>query len=92
MLESREQDLKDLREALVEREEDLAAATERVAELQANQSETHDRLEETLKNIERDNTEKDADLIAANREIEAVSPSSPSRTYHFRLWAIKMGG
>jgi hypothetical protein len=26
-----------------------------------------------LKNIERDNTEKDADLVAANREIEAVS-------------------
>ena len=75
MLEGREQDLKDLREALVEREEDLAAATDRVGELQANQSETHDRLEETLKNIERDNTEKDADLIAANREIEAVSPS-----------------
>jgi len=30
-------------------------------------------LEVTLQNIDRDNAEKDADLIAANREIEAVS-------------------
>lgn len=73
MLEGREQDLKDLRETLLERDEELALSNDRVAELQANQSETHDRLEETLKNIERDNAEKDADLIAANREIEAVS-------------------
>lgn len=72
VLEGREQDLKDLREVLVERDEELGQANERVADLQANQSETHDRLEETLKNIERDNAEKDADLIAANREIEAV--------------------
>lgn len=42
--------------------------------LEAAQAETHDRLEETLKNIERDNQEKEADLIAANREVEEVSP------------------
>ena len=41
-------------------------------ELQAAQGETHDKLEVTLKNIDRDNAEKDADLIAANREIEAL--------------------
>ena len=58
---------------LSEREEELAAATERVLELQAVQSETHDRLEDTMKNIERDNADKDADLIAANREVEEVS-------------------
>jgi chromosome segregation ATPase len=43
-----------------------------VNELQAAQGETHDKLEVTLKNIDRDNAEKDADLIAANREIEAL--------------------
>ena len=47
-------------------------ANDRVAELQSVQNETHDRLEETLKNIERDNDDKDADLIAANREVEEV--------------------
>lgn len=41
-------------------------------ELQAAQDETHDKLEVTLKNIDRDNAEKDADLIAANRETEAL--------------------
>ena len=40
--------------------------------MQAAQGETHDKLEVTLKNIDRDNAEKDADLIAANREIEAL--------------------
>lgn len=73
VLESREQDLKDIRELLIEREEEVAIANERVAELEANQNETHDRLEETLKNIERDNAEKEGDLIAANREVESVS-------------------
>ncbi|KAK4687765.1 hypothetical protein P7C73_g2352, partial [Tremellales sp. Uapishka_1] len=69
-LQDREQDMKDLREALIEREDELAVAKDRVVELQAAQGETHDRLEETLKNIERDNMEKDADLVAANREVE----------------------
>ena len=73
MLESREQDMKEIREALMEREDDLAAAADRIAELQNAQAETHDRLEETLQNIERDNAEKDADLIAANHEVDAVS-------------------
>ncbi|RSH89332.1 hypothetical protein EHS25_002444 [Saitozyma podzolica] len=71
-LEGREQDVKDLREALLEREDELAYANDRVAELQSVQNETHDRLEETLKNIERDNDDKDADLIAANREVEEL--------------------
>jgi hypothetical protein len=57
---------------LLEREDELAYANDRVAELQSVQNETHDRLEETLKNIERDNDDKDADLIAANREVEEV--------------------
>lgn len=43
--------------------------TEQVHALEAAQAETHDRLEDTLKNIERDNAEKEADLIAANREV-----------------------
>jgi len=47
-------------------------AKEKIGELESTLAETHDRLEETLKNIERDNAEKDADLIAANREIEEV--------------------
>jgi len=72
-MEQREQDMKEVREMLLEREDELAVANERIAELQAVQAETHDRLEETLKNIERDNAEKDADLIEANREVEAVS-------------------
>lgn len=54
------------------REDELAGTSDRVAELQAAQGETHDRLEETLKNIERDNAEKEADLVAANLEIEKV--------------------
>jgi chromosome segregation ATPase len=61
-----------LREVLVEKEEQLLATNDKVSELQSAQNETHDQLEETLKNIERDNLEKDADLIAANREIEVV--------------------
>jgi chromosome segregation ATPase len=73
VLEGREQDLKDIRETLIDRDEELAIANDRVAELQAAQGETCDKLEVTLKNIDRDNAEKDADLIAANREIEAVS-------------------
>jgi chromosome segregation ATPase len=75
VLEGREHDLKDIRETLIDREEELAIANDRVAELQAAQGETCDKLEVTLKNIDRDNAEKDADLIAANREIEAVSSS-----------------
>lgn len=58
---------------MLEREEELAQTAEKVLILQSAQAETHDRLEETLKNIERDNAEKDADLIEANREVEAVS-------------------
>ena len=55
-----------------EREDELATTIERVEELQANQAETHDRLEDTLRNIEQDNEDKDADLVAANREVEEV--------------------
>ena len=73
VLEQRELDTKDIREALLERDEELASANDRVAELQGAQAETHDRLEETLRNIERDNAEKETDLIAANREVEEVS-------------------
>lgn len=73
VLEQRELDTKDIREALLERDEELAAANDRVTELQGAQAETHDRLEETLRNIERDNAEKETDLIAANREVEEVS-------------------
>ncbi|ORX40156.1 hypothetical protein BD324DRAFT_648758 [Kockovaella imperatae] len=71
-LEIREQDVKELREILQEREEDLAAAIEQVEELKAARAETHDRLEDTLRNIEMDNAEKDADLQAANREVEEL--------------------
>ena len=71
-MEQREHDGKEVRETLLEREDELVLAKERIVELQAAQTETHDRLEETLKNIERDNAEKDADLIEANREVEAV--------------------
>ncbi|WWD18405.1 hypothetical protein CI109_102855 [Kwoniella shandongensis] len=71
-LDAREQEAKEAREALLEREEELTAALEKVSELQAAQAETHDRLEETLKNIERDNVEKDAELLEANREVEEL--------------------
>ena len=80
-MEQREQDSKEIRQTLLEREDELVAATERIAELQAIQAETHDRLEDTLKNIERDNAEKDEDLIEANREVEAVSVA-PSKCFH----------
>ncbi|WVR06279.1 hypothetical protein IAU60_003309 [Kwoniella sp. DSM 27419] len=72
ILDAREQDTKDLRETLLEKEEELAAALERVGDLQSVQVETHDRLEETLKNIEKDNVEKDSELLAANREVEEL--------------------
>jgi ABC-type transporter Mla subunit MlaD len=65
--------MKDLREVLAEKEDELVFANDKVAELQATQNETHDQLEETLKNIERDHAGKEADLVAANREIEVVS-------------------
>ncbi|OCF33425.1 hypothetical protein I316_04845 [Kwoniella heveanensis BCC8398] len=57
---------------LLERDEELAAALEKISDLQGVQAETHDRLEETLKNIDRDNQEKDQELLAANREIEEL--------------------
>ena len=44
-----------------------------MAELEAAQGETHDQLEETMRNIEQDNADKEADLFAANREVEEVS-------------------
>jgi len=72
VLEGREQDIKEIREVLTEREEELAAATNRVAVLEAAQGETHDQLEETMQNIDRDNADKEADLVAANREVEEV--------------------
>jgi len=72
VLEGREQDIKEIREVLTEREEELAAATNRVAVLEAAQGETHDQLEETMRNIDRDNADKEADLVAANREVEEV--------------------
>lgn len=73
VLQEREQDLEDIRKLVLEREEELVVARERVAELEAAQGETHDRLEETLRNIDMDNAEKEADLVSANREVEAVS-------------------
>jgi ribosomal protein L11 methylase PrmA len=80
-----------LKEVLAEREEELLIASDKVAELQATQNETHDQLEETLKNIEKDNAEKDADLIAANREIEVVRSLRPSTTNNqltrFVVWS-----
>ncbi|ODN77571.1 hypothetical protein L202_04740 [Cryptococcus amylolentus CBS 6039] len=71
-LDAREQEMKELREALIEREEHLTSALEEISQLQAAEAVTHDRLEETLKNIERDNVEKDAELMDANREIEEL--------------------
>ncbi|WVF69243.1 hypothetical protein IAT40_004019 [Kwoniella sp. CBS 6097] len=71
-LDAREQETKETREALLEREEELAAAQEKVSDLQGAQAETHDRLEETLKNIDRDNHEKDQELLDANREVEEL--------------------
>lgn len=71
----REQELKDLRDIVEEREDELAGAREQIDGLQAMQQETADRLEDTFHNIERDNVDKDSDLIAANREIETVSSS-----------------
>lgn len=73
VLQEREQDLEEARKAFIEREEELIIARDRIGELEAVQGETHDRLEETLRNIEMDNAEKDGDLIAANREVESVS-------------------
>ncbi|KAK8858516.1 hypothetical protein IAR55_002743 [Kwoniella newhampshirensis] len=71
-LDTREQEAKETREALLDREEELTAALEKVSALQAVQAETHDRLEATLNNIETDNAEKDAELLEANREVEAL--------------------
>ncbi|KAI9631943.1 uncharacterized protein MKK02DRAFT_21589 [Dioszegia hungarica] len=70
--ELKDHDIKELRETLLDREEEVGAVTEQVHALEAAQAETHDRLEDTLKNIERDNAEKEADLIAANREVEEL--------------------
>ena len=70
--------MKEIRETLIEREEELAGATDRIAELQASQGQTHDQLEETMRNIERDNADKEADLIAANQEIEQVCNLLPT--------------
>ncbi|WRT67702.1 uncharacterized protein IL334_004674 [Kwoniella shivajii] len=71
-LDSREQDTKETLETLREREEELAVALDKIQDLQAVQTETHDRLEETLRNIENDNREKDGELLAANREVEEL--------------------
>lgn len=58
---------------LEEKEEDLAAAAERIAELEAAQGDVHDKLEITLKDIEKDNADKEAELNAAGQEVERVS-------------------
>nr|XP_018262463.1 uncharacterized protein I303_05480 [Kwoniella dejecticola CBS 10117]OBR84621.1 hypothetical protein I303_05480 [Kwoniella dejecticola CBS 10117] len=63
---------KEVHEALRDREDELSAALGRIEDLQSVQAETHDRLEETLKNIENDNKEKDGELLAANREVEEL--------------------
>jgi hypothetical protein len=74
IVEGREQEVKEAREALEMREDELHVVKERVLELEAAQAETRVRLEETLRNIQEDNTIKEADLVAANQEIAAVSP------------------
>lgn len=71
-MDAREQEIKEIRVSLLEREEHLTGALEEIQELQAAKAITHDRLEETLKNIERDNIEKHAELMDANREIEEL--------------------
>ncbi|KAK6908272.1 hypothetical protein I203_102273 [Kwoniella mangroviensis CBS 8507] len=71
-LDSREQDTKEVHEALRDREDELSAALNKIEDLQAVQAETHDRLEDTLRNIENDNREKDGELLAANREVEEL--------------------
>ncbi|WWC88754.1 uncharacterized protein L201_003667 [Kwoniella dendrophila CBS 6074] len=71
-LDSREQDTKEVHEALRDREEELTTALNKIEDLQAVQAETHDRLEETLRNIENDNREKDGELLEANREVEEL--------------------
>lgn len=73
-MEGREQEVKEAREALEVRENELHVVKERVLELEAAQAETRVRLEETLRNIQEDNAIKEADLVAANQEIAAVSP------------------
>jgi hypothetical protein len=73
IVEGREQEVKEAREALEVREDELHVVKERVLELEAAQAETRVRLEETLRNIQEDNTIKEADLVAANQEIAAVS-------------------
>lgn len=73
VMQERELELEELRKGLLDREDELAGARERIMDLEAVQGETHDRLEETLRNIELDNADKDADLIEANREVESVS-------------------
>ena len=71
-LETREHEVKELREALIEREDDLATAQCRIEELEAASAETAERLEETLRNFESDNAGRDADLEAANAEVESL--------------------
>lgn len=73
VLQEREADLEDIRKLVLEREDELLGARERIIELESAQAETAERLEDTLRNIEQDNAEKEADLVEANREVEAVS-------------------
>ncbi|WVO15791.1 hypothetical protein L204_103453 [Cryptococcus depauperatus] len=69
-LDVREQENKDIRDMLAEREDNLASALQNIQDLQAERAEAHDRLEETLKNIERDNAAKDEELLASNHDLE----------------------
>lgn len=73
VLAEREQEAEEYRKLLQERDEEVIVARDRIIELEAAQGETHDRLTETLRNIEMDNATKEDDIIAANQEVERVS-------------------
>lgn len=76
VLAEREQELDEYRKVLHEREEELIVARDRVAELEAAQGETAERLTETLRGIEMDNATKEEDIVLANQEIDQVSKSN----------------
>ncbi|BEI94172.1 uncharacterized protein CcaverHIS019_0606310 [Cutaneotrichosporon cavernicola] len=72
VMAERELELDDFRKLLMERDDDIMGARDRIAELEAARGETAERLTETLRGIEMDNATKEEDIVAANHEVDRL--------------------
>ncbi|KAH8100388.1 microtubule associated-domain-containing protein [Cristinia sonorae] len=64
--------VEELRDVLEQRDAESKELREHVSDLEAGTTEMHEKFEAALAHLERESEEKDAEIVAANREIEKL--------------------